>query len=215
MPVACESVPALFFEAIRQKYPIRVLSPLGLQGHTSEIPLFPESEKRPVLRPFSLLDDNNYTNRIIFQIPAFFRPLSASGVFLSFARAFLSFNKAASGRPLHPVDTGEAVSLPACLTLFFKNRAAGCRFCVCAKTNPALFLISFLMVSYKEGLFIYTSKIPLAKVRKPPVHTSEIPCPPLRPLCASDAIRQKYPFWFFSLSRPADGRNTYLCAVMI
>lgn len=34
-----KSVPALFFCAIRQKYPIRVLSTLGLQGHTSKIPL--------------------------------------------------------------------------------------------------------------------------------------------------------------------------------
>ena len=42
--------------------------------------------------------------------------LSNSGLFsafvgvlrLSFSRAFLSFNKAASGRPLHPVDTGAA-----------------------------------------------------------------------------------------------------------
>lgn len=137
---AFHTLPALFFCAIRQKYPIRVLSTLGLQGHTSKIPLFSDFEKRPFLRPFSLWDDNNYTKRIIFQISAFFRPLSASGVFLSFSRAFLSFNKAASGRPLHPADTGEAVSLPACLTLFSKTGRRGYGFAFAQKPTLPYFL---------------------------------------------------------------------------
>lgn len=137
-----------------------------------------EYEKRPVLRPFSLWDDNNYTNRIIFQISAFFRPFFGlyrrlASFFLFRVLFFLSTRRPRAGRFIRWIPGRRF--LFGLFNPFFKNRAAGCRFCANAKTNPALLLISFIMVSYKVCLYI-RQKYPLQKSESP------------------QTIRQKYPF---------------------